>query len=61
MKKAFFKKRFYRNTHELNCNFMVSLCNCLFMELYDRCDLLITIKTVNYETIVLNIVFDFAW
>lgn len=47
--------------HELNCNFMVSLCNCLFMELYDRCDLLITIKTVHYETIVLNIVFDFAW
>lgn len=31
------------------------------MELYDRCDLLITIKTVNFETIVLNIVFDFAW
>ena len=31
------------------------------MELYDRCDLLITIKTVHYETIVLNIVFDFAW
>lgn len=25
---------------------MVSLCNCLFMELYDRCDLLITIKTL---------------
>lgn len=31
------------------------------MESYYRCDLLITIKTVNYETIVLNIVFDFAW